>query len=57
MDINNEPKSIGICTRSIFKNKNLSRGRFKCKNNQSVVVKKNKKIQENKKTRKNRLTK
>lgn len=52
VDIKNESKSIGICTRTIFKNKGLTRGRFKCKNNKSVSIKKY-----NKKTRKNMLSK
>ena len=50
VDIKNEQKSIGICTRTIFKNKGLLRGGFKCKNTQSVSITKNKSA---KKTRKN----
>lgn len=43
VDIKDEPKSISICTRTIFKNKGLTRGRFKCKKTQSVDINKNKK--------------
>lgn len=32
-----ESRSIGICTRTIFKNKNLSRGTFKCKGKHHTV--------------------
>jgi hypothetical protein len=50
VDPKNEPKSIGICTRSVFKNKGLTRGSFKCKKTQNVTFKKHTK------TRKNKLT-
>uniref|UniRef100_A0A6C0DIP3 Uncharacterized protein n=1 Tax=viral metagenome TaxID=1070528 RepID=A0A6C0DIP3_9ZZZZ len=30
-NIANEQRSIGICTKSIFNNKGLTRGKFKCK--------------------------
>ena len=29
--LDNEPRSIGICTKTIFNNKGLTRGKFKCK--------------------------
>jgi hypothetical protein len=32
----NEAKAIGVCTRTIFKRKKLTRGAFTCKRNQSV---------------------
>jgi hypothetical protein len=48
VDPTNEPKSIGICTRTIFKNKGLTRGSFKCKKTQNVTFKKNKKTRKNK---------
>ena len=34
----NEAKAIGVCTRTIFKRKNLMRGPFTCKRNQSVQI-------------------
>jgi hypothetical protein len=34
----NEAKSIGICTRTIFNSKGLTRGKFKCKNGRSVKI-------------------
>ena len=39
----NEPRAIGICTKSIFNNKNLTRGKFKCLKKRSVTFKKTKK--------------
>lgn len=36
----NEPKAIGVCTRTIFKRKNLNRGAFTCKRGRSVEVSK-----------------
>jgi hypothetical protein len=38
-----EPRAIGICTRSVFKNKGLSRGKFKCLKARSVAFKKTQK--------------
>lgn len=38
----NEARSIGICTRSIFNKRGLTRGRFKCKGRRSVTFRKNK---------------
>ena len=35
-----EAKSIGICTKSIFNRKGLTRGQFQCKKTQSVKFKK-----------------
>ena len=35
-----EAKSIGICTKSIFNRKGLTRGQFQCKKKQSVKIKK-----------------
>jgi hypothetical protein len=31
--VKSEPRSIGICTKSIFKRKGLKRGRFTCRKN------------------------
>jgi len=45
-----EPKSLAICTESIFKRKNLKRGRFSCRGKQSVKFSKD----TGAKTRKNR---
>lgn len=36
VDIKNEPKSIGICTKTVFKNKGYTRGKFTCKKNRTV---------------------
>ena len=44
--LKNEGKSIGICTKTIFNRKGLTRGKFKCKSKQSVTfikTRKNKK--------------
>ena len=42
--IMNEAKSIGICTKTIFNRKGLTRGKFNCKGKQNVTYKKNKNI-------------
>jgi hypothetical protein len=34
----NEAKAIGVCTRTIFERKNLTRGSFTCKRNRSVQI-------------------
>ena len=34
----NEAKAIGVCTRTIFERKKLTRGAFTCKRNRSVQV-------------------
>ena len=39
----NEPRAVGICTRSVFKNKGLTRGKFKCLKKRSVTFKKTQK--------------
>lgn len=36
IDIENESKSIGICTRTIFNRKGYTRGQFECKKKQTV---------------------
>ena len=43
-----EPRSIGICTKAIFNNKGLTRGKFRCKNKRIVTFRKT----SSKKTRK-----
>jgi len=40
---NNEPKSIGICTKTIFNRKGITRGKFKCKGKSYVKFNKTKK--------------
>ena len=35
-----EPRSIGICTKSIFNKKGLTRGKFQCKNKRFVTFRK-----------------
>ena len=39
----NEPKAIGICTKTIFNRKGLTRGKFKCKGKRYVNFNKTKK--------------
>ena len=41
--LKNEGKSIGICTKTIFNSKSLTRGKFKCKSKQSVTFSKTRK--------------
>jgi len=36
VDVKNEAKSIGICTKTIFVNKGYTRGKFTCKKNRTV---------------------
>jgi hypothetical protein len=52
--VGEEPRSIGICTKAVFKNKGLSRGKFTCKKKLHADVKKMpiKKILKTKKNRK-----
>jgi len=38
LDPKTEPRSIGICTRSVFKTKGLKRGTFKCKNKRKMQM-------------------
>lgn len=54
--LDEEARSIGICSKSIFKLKGLSRGRFTCKDKMKVDLKKMS-IDERKKrkTRKNKI--
>jgi hypothetical protein len=46
----NEARSIGICTKTIFNRKGLTRGKFECKKNRKVTFRKTKST----KTMKNR---
>ena len=43
VDVNNEARSIGICTKTIFNRKGYTRGKFKCKKNARVDFKKTRK--------------
>jgi len=43
LDPQNEARSIGICTKTIFNRKGYMRGKFQCKKKQSVKIFKNKK--------------
>ena len=40
VDPENEAKSIGICTKTIFNSKGYTRGKFQCKKKQSVKFRK-----------------
>jgi hypothetical protein len=53
LDPENEAKSIGICTRTIFNTKGITRGNFQCKKKQSVTMKKMNKNKKIVKTKKN----
>ena len=55
---NPEPRAIGICTKSIFNRKGLTRGTFKCIGNKKVIFGKTikKKIIKNKNTKKTNNT-
>uniref|UniRef100_A0A6C0E4H4 Uncharacterized protein n=1 Tax=viral metagenome TaxID=1070528 RepID=A0A6C0E4H4_9ZZZZ len=37
--IESEPKSIGICTKTIFNNRNMKRGKFTCKKRNKPRIK------------------
>jgi hypothetical protein len=43
VDIINEARSIGICTKTIFNRKGLTRGKFTCKKKRNVQFRKSKK--------------
>jgi L-amino acid N-acyltransferase YncA len=43
IDPENEAKSIGICTKTIFNSKGYTRGQFQCKKKQSVKFRKTQK--------------
>jgi hypothetical protein len=48
LDPENETKSIGICTKTIFNNKGYTRGNFKCKTKKFVNFRKTNKNKTNK---------
>jgi hypothetical protein len=55
VDISNEPKSIGVCTKTIFNKKGLKRSEFSCKKKKHVKFRKMKKTQKRtNKTKKNK---
>jgi hypothetical protein len=54
IDKRNEAKSIRICTKTLFQNRGFSRGRFQCKNKNSVTFKKNNKRRSHYRSRHNR---
>ncbi|NDA90187.1 MAG: hypothetical protein EBY20_04670 [Alphaproteobacteria bacterium] len=35
-----EPRAIGVCTKTVLNRKGLSRGKFKCKNGRKIELKK-----------------
>jgi hypothetical protein len=41
--LENESKSVGICTKTVLNRKGLTRGKFKCKGKQSVSFRKTRK--------------
>jgi hypothetical protein len=51
VDVRNEPKSIGICTRSVFNSKGYTRGKFKCRDKRKVSFRKTLKFRDKRKTR------
>ncbi len=38
--VKNEPRSIGICTKSVINTKGFTRGKFKCKGKKSITFRK-----------------
>jgi len=54
-NVADEPRAIGICSRSVFKTKGLTRGKFKCIGNKMLSMKKTvRRTNLGKKTRKSR---
>ena len=50
VDVKNESRSIGICTKSVINTKGFTRGKFKCKGKKYITFRKT----SQKKTQKNR---
>lgn len=48
VDIENEARSIGICTKTVLNRKGLTRGKFKCKGNNLFHLVKQEKIKNKK---------
>ena len=42
VDLKNEARSIGICTKTIINNKGYTRGKFSCKNKPQIILSKKK---------------
>jgi len=42
VDVKNEARSIGICTKTIINNKGYTRGKFSCKNKPQIILSKKK---------------
>ena len=42
VDKQNEPRAIGVCTKTIINNKGYKRGKFACKNTPKISLSKNK---------------
>jgi hypothetical protein len=40
VDVKNESRSIGICTKSVINTKGFTRGKFKCKGKKNLVFRK-----------------
>jgi hypothetical protein len=57
LDPQNESKSIGICTKTIFNKHGFTRGNFQCKTKRCVTFRKVKKNSTNKNTKKSRKNK
>lgn len=51
LDPNNESRSIGICTKTIFNSKGLTRGKFNCKKKGSVQFNRTRKVKKMKNTK------
>ena len=54
LDPENEAKSIGICTKTIFNSKGYTRGQFQCKKKQTVKFRKTNKDKDKNKTQRQR---
>ena len=48
VDKDSESRSIGICTKTIINNKGLKRGKFTCKNKQTIILRKKNNTRKNK---------
>jgi hypothetical protein len=44
-----EPRSIGICSKTIINNKGFTRGKFTCKKKQTIILRKKNNTRKNKK--------
>ena len=48
VDNDSESRGIGICTKTIINNKGLKRGKFTCKNKQTIILRKKNNTRKNK---------